>query len=514
MTDTEKQEIIAALKAESTDIGSLSTAESLDGLASLPATDASGNLVAAPITLLSQPATEAATEANEAATKATEAAALATAATTNANKAATSASNITQRVVMLKKIVATSSDLPSKALLSLGTYYVTEDKKLQTLEVGKTGLAYTSSTPNTNTIYVDTSTNKCYRYDVPTELTVGGTDEGMVELSATDLSSYVTNEGMETALTDYLKAGSVSLSPDVEDETEWLLGVTNKDGSEQSITVFTTDAVNTKLDDYVTQTALSEALQGLGGTSGMGGTIDVTASYSVDAIKNAVNNLSAGSMVFFMITDSKGAAGSGSVTFNEDVAKYVTSSPYVAGVGAGTAKTSLGASVGDLLAVIKFKVLLVTYTVIKVFPMNDAKAASGDFPGCDGLETVWDKTQVNKIPSIESTLSGKASFYTKGDGNMNTALTGGFYPWCTLGRPSGSDGAFTLKVVRSADADGNGYYTVEQTAYGRSGNVLGRVFYRYVFVKADGTTDFTDWVQIGGDAIEVSADTVTEEDVL
>ena len=66
MTDEEKKEIIAALKAESTDVTSLEVVSSLDGVTSLPAVQ--GNkLVRAPIPLLAKPATDAAETANAAA---------------------------------------------------------------------------------------------------------------------------------------------------------------------------------------------------------------------------------------------------------------------------------------------------------------------------------------------------------------------------------------------------------------------------------------------------------------
>lgn len=74
MTDEEKREIIAALKAESTDVTLLEVVSSLDGLTSLPV--AQGNkLVRAPIPLLAKPATDAAEIANVATENANAAAA-------------------------------------------------------------------------------------------------------------------------------------------------------------------------------------------------------------------------------------------------------------------------------------------------------------------------------------------------------------------------------------------------------------------------------------------------------
>lgn len=68
MTNEERNEIIAALKAESTDVASLEIVTSLDGVTSLPVVQ--GNkLVRAPIPLLAKPATDAAETANAVAEK-------------------------------------------------------------------------------------------------------------------------------------------------------------------------------------------------------------------------------------------------------------------------------------------------------------------------------------------------------------------------------------------------------------------------------------------------------------
>lgn len=150
-----------------------------------------------------------------------------------------------------------------------------------------------------------------------------------------------------------------------------------------------------------------------------------------------------------------------------------------------------GAFNGDLLFALK-SVLGVSYIVV---PVNDAKAAEGDFPGCDGLETVWDKTQVNKIPALESRV-GANDFPSRTGDNMNDNLMSGVYPWCTLGRPAGSDGAFTLVVKRTTTADNNGFSTVEQTAYGRENSVSGRIFKRIIFVKGE-DKQYGEWIEIG-----------------
>ena len=138
----------------------------------------------------------------------------------------------------------------------------------------------------------------------------------------------------------------------------------------------------------------------------------------------------------------------------------------------------------------------ITSLVYKIIPLNDAKAENSTYKGTQGVVTPWDKQQINKIASIESTANAaKNNMPTYGESNMNNALRTGMYPWCTLGRPSGSQGAYTCVVLASTTADSNGYTTVEQTAYGRQ-NEKGKIYKRIIFVKS-GVTEYGDWIAIG-----------------
>lgn len=151
-----------------------------------------------------------------------------------------------------------------------------------------------------------------------------------------------------------------------------------------------------------------------------------------------------------------------------------------------------GANVGDLFVIGKLNLL----PVYKIIPLNDAKATNSEFKGTQGVVTPWDKQQINKVASIESTANAaKNNMPTYGESNMNNALRTGMYPWCTLGRPSGSQGAYTCVVLASTTADSNGYTTVEQTAYGRQ-NEKGKIYKRIIFVKS-GVTEYGDWIAIG-----------------
>lgn len=154
---------------------------------------------------------------------------------------------------------------------------------------------------------------------------------------------------------------------------------------------------------------------------------------------------------------------------------------------------SFGVSVGDILAVSKM--------ICRIIPLNDAKPATSTYGnvGADGLMTAWDKGQVNQIAAISSAAYAAlpktdALPYIWLD-NMNDALSTGVYPWCTLGRPTGSTGAYTCVVKRSSTVDSNGYYTIEQTAYGREAE-LGKVYKRIIFWKDSSTHEYGNWIEV------------------
>lgn len=92
MTNEEKQELLNAIRAESTDVSELEAAASLDGVESLPAKQGE-KLVSVPIGLLSKPAEDAAALAERAAGAAGQAAQEAETAAGAANAAATAASS-------------------------------------------------------------------------------------------------------------------------------------------------------------------------------------------------------------------------------------------------------------------------------------------------------------------------------------------------------------------------------------------------------------------------------------
>ena len=169
------------------------------------------------------------------------------------------------------------------------------------------------------------------------------------------------------------------------------------------------------------------------------GTIPITdkinlTSENVLTLGAKVAKVANNSMNFYIIADSQGKLPSSETRIN--IPSSITSL-----VGAE------GANVGDIFVVAKLNSL----PVYRIIPLNDAKAANSTYAGTNGVMTPWDKSRVNKVDSIEGTANNalnKANnalnnLPTLTETNMNNALVTGVYPWCTLGRPANSTGAFT-----------------------------------------------------------------------
>lgn len=237
-------------------------------------------------------------------------------------------------------------------------------------------------------------------------------------------------------------------------------------------------------DKSVTESKVDDELMSkINATSGMGisGICNIANSSTAVTMSAISAGLANGTIKLYLVGDSSGRLPSSEsrVTAASAVAKLF-------------GKDLLGASVGDIIIIAKLNYM----PVYRILPLNDAKAASGNFPGADGIETIWDKTQINKIPGLESAVNAaKNNLPTYSESNMNNALWTGFYPWCTLGRPDGSTGAYTLLTLASTTKDSAGYTTIEQTAYGRQGDELGKIFKRIIF-KKDTEVQFGDWLEI------------------
>lgn len=216
------------------------------------------------------------------------------------------------------------------------------------------------------------------------------------------------------------------------------------------------------------------------GTIPLTGSINLTTE-SVASLGIKYAKVTNNTINFYIIADSSGKLPSSEtrININSDITSLVGAE---------------GANVGDLFVIGKLSLK----PVYKIIPLNDAKAANSEFKGTEGVVTPWDKQQINKIASIESTANAaRNNFPTYSESNMNNALRTGFYPWCTLGRPDGSTGAYTLLTLASTTKDSAGYTTIEQTAYGRQGDELGKIFKRIIF-KKDTEIQFGDWLDVTG----------------
>ena len=87
-----------------------------------------------------------------------------------------------------------------------------------------------------------------------------------------------------------------------------------------------------------------------------------------------------------------------------------------------------------------------------------------------------------------------AAFTSRGGWDANACLDSGVYPWVTGNVPVGNNGAFTLVVHKTDLPDGGGYYTIEQTAYGRQGEEQLYIYKRILFYKP--ATPGTDEVDV------------------
>lgn len=230
------------------------------------------------------------------------------------------------------------------------------------------------------------------------------------------------------------------------------------------------------------------------------GTIPITdkinlTSESVLTLGAKVAKVANNSMNFYIIADSQGKLPSSETRINipSGIANLVGAE---------------GANVGDIFVVAKLNSL----PVYRIIPLNDAKAANVSYSGTNGIMTPWDKARVNKVDSIEGTANNALNrannalnnLPTLTETNMNNALQTGVYPWCTLGRPDGSTGAYTLLTLASTTQDNAGYTTIEQTAYGRQDNELGKIFKRIIFKKGT-EVQFGDWIDVTGGSIKNKA---------
>jgi hypothetical protein len=248
------------------------------------------------------------------------------------------------------------------------------------------------------------------------------------------------------------------------------------------------------------------------------GVLNATNADNVEVLKQLMLDMADDTLIYLSISDTnEWKSGNPRATFATALAQFVTHAPYTYDGttfnGIGTTSDSLGASVGDLLCIMRYSNGGNSLWEMKIVPLNDAKPANADlgFPGSDGLETIWDKTQVNKVPGIEVGLNWHTEIFsrsldersfstnTNGGYNINNCLTTGIYTGCSFGRSMAdnhSDERYTVTVQTHWNESERMYY-VQQHAY--SENYPNRAFFRLIKTNdlSNVYGDYGQWYQIG-----------------
>ena len=261
------------------------------------------------------------------------------------------------------------------------------------------------------------------------------------------------------------------------------------------------------------------ALPGTGSNLPIAGVVNISASGTAGQVYSTLTD--DGQARLYLIGDSTGAypsqdmavdvsaavmkewaAWSPKASFNALLAQYITAQAQSFNVGdvlcvarmrvsADTiaAAYSLSTAQKTALRLLGSSFSVCQYRLIACYD-SKAPGRNGATYGTMGLLTPADKQALaDALPAARQLPSLEGS-------NMNSCLSTGVYPWCTLGRPTGSTGAYTLVTERTTTTDGAGYHTIRQTCYGRQGE-KGQVYTRLIFLKADGTdTQYMDWIRL------------------
>lgn len=87
--------------------------------------------------------------------------------------------------------------------------------------------------------------------------------------------------------------------------------------------------------------------------------------------------------------------------------------------------------------------------------------------------------------------------------DMDKAVTPGIYPECLYGGPRYMGGKWLCITRRSYNTDYDGYYIIEQTAYGKDTNVLGMVYKRILYYKAgEEKAQWKEWIKVSNETID------------
>lgn len=230
------------------------------------------------------------------------------------------------------------------------------------------------------------------------------------------------------------------------------------------------------------------------------GMINLTESAAYNTLTANANALSNNQMKYYLITDSKGKLPS--LTGEKKITMYST-----VGKLFHPSQNSVGVSVGDIAVIAKINNVAVYY----VQPRYEAKAPSGNFPGCDGFMSAGDKQNLtNAINNSNTAIDqiDKTCFRCyNGEYNANNCFWYGYYMYVNFGRPAGSeDGENYLLRVADIGKTSDNKFVIEQTLY--SNKHATKIFRRIIKVidkrgAADpSNVEYTDWEAIGSGGSE------------
>lgn len=289
-----------------------------------------------------------------------------------------------------------------------------------------------------------------------------------------------------------------------------------------------------------TFTLIEKLQHATGGGSGVAdvgitGTLNVTDQNSIAAAQDLITKPYG--VAFYLITDSNGKLPSKNqeaVNISASIEKLLSFRSPNTAVNNILDQVSMdnfkprGFNVGDIIALSRVPVsidTLVEYLGLssaiatalkllglseieiyqyKIWATNDAKWSNFQnkdgsvvTTGVKGLMSVWDKEQVDKVPNLETIakandLSTKYGYGVNFDGCLSTGICA--YSPANIG---GVTENFTLIVQASSTVDSGGFYSIIQTAYGRTGSVYNRVFERMIFYNPiSGAKEYHDWVEL------------------
>lgn len=242
------------------------------------------------------------------------------------------------------------------------------------------------------------------------------------------------------------------------------------------------------------------------------GFVNLTEVKAYNTLTTTAKALANNTMKYYLITDSKGVlpsvSGETKITMYSTVGKLFHPS-----------QNSVGASVGDIAVVAKINNVAVYY----VQPRYEAKAPSGDFPGCDGLMSAGDKQTLNtaKTNSDNALKQIDQSCFRcyNGTYNANNCFWYGYYMYVNFGRPAGSeDGENYLLRVADIGKTSDNKFVIEQTLY--SSKYATKIFRRIIIVTdkrgpADASNVvYTEWERVGSGANVVQGTGGSEKDVM